>query len=417
VVPFYASNLNVCLNNNDTDVCESSFNRRKFYEVFSKMCIGKKKCDIDSFKDNFIFPVYKNCNSDESVAFYQYTCQHSQEQLSLKRLQGLAIVCFNILIGLVFLIMLRFFKKKTQIELKQWDMDTVTVSDFAVELNIPVKMYDRFKEDFEEKVRLGQVEDHNPDDYSLIFEFEYALCQSIENDISKIPKINKDLDEVIICDVNINFNNSEIINLLSKRGTALKYGKILEARKVEDEIKELKEKKYDSLIKPKSAFIVFEEEEAAIRALSTNNTLKFYDKKLKFVKPAEPSDIIWENRHASKRGWIFRTAVASLVIFLIMVGTFLLIMFLKTWTTKVQYGDMNCETLRKFYPNNQILQKNAIKEYLTLIGEKSQSTVDGALKCLCTQEKLKFGYTELYYKEYSDPGILNTRREPIKARI
>jgi hypothetical protein len=252
------------------------------------------------------------------------------EELSLKRLQGLAIVCFNILIGLVFIIMLRFFKKKTQIELKQWDMDTVTVSDFAVELNIPEKMYNKFIKDFEEKVRLGQVEDHNPDNYSLIFEFENALCQSIENDLSKMPKINKDLDEIIICDVNINFNNSEIINLLSKRGAALKYGKILEARKIEDEIKEVKEKKYDSLIKPKSAFIVFEKEEAANRALSTNSTLKFCDTYLRFVKPAEPSDIIWENRHASRKGWIFRTAVASFIIFLIMVATFLLIMVLKT---------------------------------------------------------------------------------------
>jgi hypothetical protein len=78
---------------------------------------------------------------------------------------------------------------------------------------------------------------------------------------------------------------------------------------------------------------------------------------------------------------------------------------------------MNCETVRKFYPTDQILQKNAIKEHLTLEGEGSHSTVDGALKCLCDQEKLKFGYAEMYYKEYSDPGVLDSKGEPIKAHI
>lgn len=162
--------------------------------MFSRSCIGKKKCVIDNFKQNFIFPVNKNCFTDESVAFYQYTCQQSKDQLYLKRMQGLVIVCLNILIGLIFVTMLRYFRRKTKIEFKQWDMDTVTVSDFTAELPIKKEMFENFKEDFERRLQQGQIPDVDPENYSLMYQFELELSNSIENHITRRPKIDKELE-------------------------------------------------------------------------------------------------------------------------------------------------------------------------------------------------------------------------------
>lgn len=179
----------------------------------------------------------------------------------------------------------------------------------------------------------------------------------------------------------------------------------------------MKEKNYNQIITPKSAFIVFEEEEAVHRALASKNNLLFYDEKLKFKTPPEPSDIIWENRHASSSKWCIRALIASFIIFLLLLITFLGIMFLKTWTTKAQYGEMNCETVQKFYPTDRILKKYAIKEWLTLNGKNSQITLDGALKCYCKKEKEQFGYSEIIYKEYSDPTLLDARGKPREGKI
>lgn len=109
-------------------------------------------------------------------------------------MQGLVIVCLNILIGLIFVTMLRYFRRKTKIEFKQWDMDTVTVSDFTAELPIKKEMFENFKEDFERRLQQGQIPDVDPENYSLMYQFELELSNSIENHITRRPKIDKELE-------------------------------------------------------------------------------------------------------------------------------------------------------------------------------------------------------------------------------
>jgi hypothetical protein len=75
-------------------------------------------------------------------------------------------------------------------------MDTVTVSDFTAEVSIKKEMFDNFKEDFERRLKQGQIPDVDPDNYSLIYQFELELSSSIENHLTRKPKIDKELDHV-----------------------------------------------------------------------------------------------------------------------------------------------------------------------------------------------------------------------------
>lgn len=339
VLPYDAQNLNVCMSNSDSQSCEESFDRQKFMKFFNSHCLGRRNCDVEDFKHNFMLKSDK-CSSDESVAFFQYTCQQSKDQLYWKKLEALVIVCLNILIGLIFLIMLRFWRKRTEIEFREWDMDTVTVTDFTVETKIKSLMFERFKIEFSQRAQRERIEGLDPKNYSLIYFFEQELRKTVEDALSREAKINKDLQRVEIAEVCFNFNNSKIIQLLVKRGNALKNGQAVKAREIEEEIEKIRNEDYDKVIVPESAFIIFEQEEGAHRALELKK-IKFHGKSLKFKKPSQPSDIIWENRHIPKLTWAYKAFVASLVIFLLLCATFAVIYFLKTFTSKSQYGEVN----------------------------------------------------------------------------
>jgi len=93
---------------------------------------------------------------------------------------------------------MRYFRVKTNIDYVEWDMDTVTVSDFAAQFSIKEGMYGKFKKDFKEKLKNDSAAEGTLDDYSMIYEFELALIRTIESQLIKMPKVYKDLDNIEI---------------------------------------------------------------------------------------------------------------------------------------------------------------------------------------------------------------------------
>lgn len=104
------------------------------------------------------------------------------------------------------------------------------------------------------------------------------------------------------------YDNSQIIDLLNKRGTSIKQENWQNLDKMNIEImNKLKDQNViDKMQKPCSVFVTFETETGYDKASFFNNTIrdfpefniedKFLGKKL-LIKPAsEPTDIIWENR-------------------------------------------------------------------------------------------------------------------------
>ena len=99
-----------------------------------------------------------------------------------------------------------------------------------------------------------------------------------------------------------------MINLLRLRGASIKAEAWEEQKKIETQINDLKEGKFEELTTPCSVFMTFENEEAYQRACAfdsaiTNDSsladLKKWagDHEIEIQEASEPSDIIWENRH------------------------------------------------------------------------------------------------------------------------
>ena len=68
---------------------------------------------------------------------------------------------------------------------------------------------------------------------------------------------DKDLDKIEIAEITFAFNNSKLIKLLRKRGTAIINQQFNKQKKIEKEIMKLKKEDYDALTVPVCAFITF----------------------------------------------------------------------------------------------------------------------------------------------------------------
>ena len=80
---------------------------------------------------------------------------------------------------------------------------------------------------------------------------------------------------------------------------------------------------YDSLIRPTSAFITFEEEDSRQVALKFDQESKMiHGQQIRFEVASEPTDIIWENRIYTKSDYFFRQVIAWTVISVILLASF-----------------------------------------------------------------------------------------------
>ena len=416
--PYNTESKNSWLPSDDTKTWESSLDKDKFMAYFNQNCVNKTHCVITNFMKNYVIPGNNNWYNPDAVGFFQYSWLQSSSQLTSKRGEALFIVWINVFWGLLFFIILRFFRLKSKIEFKEWDMDTVTVSDYSAEFMIKRKMFSLFKQEYEEKIKRREIPGQTLTNYSLIYELKWALIKSIEDQISGMQPLYKQLQRVNIWNIYFCFDSKEIIELLQERGSALRYGQIMKAKEIDEKLKLVKDKLSNEERIPWSAYVIFEEEEACQRALhAPNESIKFMGKSIRFYSASEPSDVLWENKHQTKKAYCFKALIASVVIAILLSVTFIWVFLLKSSYSQSQYGGMNCESVYKVYSDPETLKKYAMKESFVYFKKGIKTTLDGALKCFCEKEWTKNGYYSTLKNKYFSPDVLDINGKVYKNDI
>lgn len=136
----------------------------------------------------------------------------------------MVISCVSVFVAMLYLTSIYYLKQNSKLTNIEWDVATVTAGDFSVEYTITPDMYSEFIEVYFSK---------EPQD-SPGYQFKVFLKDSIENictDEFKRKKQedallnreanDKDLDKIEIAEITFAFNNSKLIKLLKKRGTAI----------------------------------------------------------------------------------------------------------------------------------------------------------------------------------------------------
>jgi hypothetical protein len=128
------------------NACTPALKTEEIKTFINDNCKSKRECagsiEVSQMlnpKDAALAP--EACWNPKSIIYLQYSCHQSLEQeddagdsgLNPKREQGLFVSCIGILISLLYLTCCYYLSTVASIEFKQWDVGTVTASDFTVE--------------------------------------------------------------------------------------------------------------------------------------------------------------------------------------------------------------------------------------------------------------------------------------------
>ena len=77
------------------------------------------------------------CTLKENTSLYiQYACHVPEEELLAKRKQALLAGCTSVFSCLVLLAVLKYREGSISIEKREWDLQTVTASDYTIEISL-----------------------------------------------------------------------------------------------------------------------------------------------------------------------------------------------------------------------------------------------------------------------------------------
>jgi hypothetical protein len=113
------------------------------------------------------------------------------------------------------------------------------------------------------------------------------------------------------------------------------------------------------------------------------------------VKPAtEPTNILWENRHITKREKSCRIGAAITVITIILLIAFFLIFICKRYVTPKGKVNVDCKDIANMYSSNSMYKHFALKEYYDTMMKEPATPATGVLQCFCLMYKEEYGATD-----------------------
>lgn len=177
--------------------------------------------------------------------------------------------------------------------------------------------------------------------------------------------------------------------MLKKRGYAIAQCQWEKVEACDKELTDLVQnpENYDKLTRPVCAFITFESDDGYIEAINYTKKMKwgfsgdkdpvmdgFEREQLLGADPlfraaAEPTNIIWENRHIRGINFCTRATTALLIVTLMLVVSFgFVYLFKKTSiNASAQFPKVNCKELIETIGNNDTLRDLAGMEYAEYI--------------------------------------------------
>lgn len=130
-------------------------------------CVGQSQCVITNVHDYInVGGNGEGCSLTEvDSLFIQYNCRVSAAELSEKREQGLIAACVNIFAALTLLAVLSYRQASISIEKKEWDLQTVTASDYCLEIKLSENQVNQMRRD----IYSNSFEYYESDGYQIKF--------------------------------------------------------------------------------------------------------------------------------------------------------------------------------------------------------------------------------------------------------
>jgi hypothetical protein len=225
----------------------------------------------------------------------------------------------------------------------QWDMETITPGDYTLQYEITAQAYAYFMTNVYPEAQKVNPEVSVGESLKVYLkrELEHVLTRTLQQRKSEPGSENINISEVKIADIVFAFSNAELIRLLKVRGQHIVFQRYDAMRAVEQQISDLKNQKFNELIRPVDAFITFEEEDGMIIGQEFEAQYTFFGKRkpsekefmgdeLFLEESTEPTNIIWENRHWTAADYAKRTLQVVAIVSCLLAASFLIIYTLKS---------------------------------------------------------------------------------------
>jgi hypothetical protein len=387
IIPHDAQIKDACYANNETEACNGSIRSQKYIDFFEDTCMGQKSCSFDISPMILKEDSSSMCVDDYSRFFTQVHCKiPTTEEMDKRKSLQMILVWTIILSAIIYFFGLEWYDYYSDKHLKNYDQSTTTSSDFTCEYILPKGMYD----DFKTKILPSFLLEHkkiSDIEYTPLAVFKQYLINGIRhvfirdnpeesgeeykdndenvlNDLLEHLSSNWPTDDELssrnfaslpknvnkIADINFTFDNREMLNLLTKRGSAVENKEQSKVNLIQKEIDDLVGQSHERLTTPLSAFITFETEKGYLTACKMNMKQIFTAQRYKqywgdyplYFKPAkEPDTIVWENYGISQKEKCCKSIVVILAVLLIIGSAFAFFFY----SQKYIYDYMNV------YPN------------------------------------------------------------------
>ena len=154
---------------------------------------------------------------DEAYLFVQAPCLVPSSHLVQRKLAGLFIACLGVFLYLFVQIYVEYIKSVEHNNYIEWDVQTITASDYTVEFEIDPEMYAHFKNKFYDPT--------NP--LTELMQFRHFVKSEMEERLTEFPDLGYKgcagkKAAVKVAMITFAYKNSEIINELTSRGTSIK---------------------------------------------------------------------------------------------------------------------------------------------------------------------------------------------------
>ena len=315
-------------------------------------------------------------------------------------------------IGVVLVLSFQCFMEYTFIQLRNMNhkLDDVvlTADDFTATVDIPEEVWKVHTNTFDESDMHHLKTNLEAFTERIIFTLEKQYSNPDKKDEKRLAYSKKstlEKKEELNPIVQYVFNNGKLLSMLEKRATALKAGDFTKVEKVQDEMTAYKAKYFEELMRPRQAYIGFQNQSNLATAIKDFETLQLdfnedsrkkskEDQKkdsavtndqeeAKNEKPDDPekrfelkinraqpvSDIIWENMIEEKvireRG---RTSIFWLVMSLLLGLFFVFSVFSSYQVTFIRYmiTPIGVDCTNFYRQEDNLLEQKAFIEYLEL---------------------------------------------------
>ena len=277
----------------------------------------------------------------------------------------------------------------------------MTAGDYAVEFTINKDAYLRWKDDVYEAAGGPMESKRQAPAFALKLQMKEEIEKNLDAWVKDNPwaaeelygkakkntaasMVTKQYGGTKVADIVFSFNNASLISALRTRGGCIASQDFDKMREQEGKINELFQD-FDDLTIPTAAFIIFESDDSANLALDVKdatNSQNIMGQEMKFSKPSEPTDIIWENRHYTPTNYIFRELYAYLIIGVLLFGSLIVIYVISAYSANLAavFPPVSCDGIEAAYGDK--LQTYAVADYDYIEANEGEPS-SGCLQCFC----------------------------------